>query len=113
MRRIESICRRSSVGTVFRGGCAVEEGATRKFLLEVVELREVEPNLPSVRAGARDPTRAGFHFKNSKMCLCRTRKRGVLESDRHSASTCLDLVLTDESMSTHSEIAVDVCSEGR
>ena len=32
----------------------------RESLLEVVELGEVEPNLSSARAGARDPTRAGF-----------------------------------------------------
>ena len=55
-----TVCRRSSAGSVFRGGCVVGEGATRESLLEVVELGEVEPNLPSARAGARDPTRAGF-----------------------------------------------------
>ena len=63
MRGVEgtmSVCRRSSAGSVFRGGCVVEEGATRESLLEVVELGEVEPNLPSVRAGTRDPARAGF-----------------------------------------------------
>lgn len=55
-----SVCRRSPAGSVCRGGCVVGERATRESLLEVVELGEVEPNLSSARAGARDPTRAGF-----------------------------------------------------
>jgi hypothetical protein len=61
-RGLEACCARaddglsSVVGCVgLSGGCVVEEGATRKFLLEVVELGEVEPNLPL------DTTRAGFH----------------------------------------------------
>ena len=56
MRGVEgtvTVYRLSLARSVCRCGCVVEGGTTRKFLLEVVEL-EVEPNLASARAGARD-----------------------------------------------------------
>ena len=59
MRGVEgtvTICRRSSGGSVCRGGCVVEEETTRKFLLEVVELREVEPNLNPLTLNTRRST---------------------------------------------------------
>ena len=54
-------------------------GATRKSLLEVVELREVEPNLTSARAGARDPASATFRTPKLKFFVALVAMSDILE----------------------------------
>lgn len=89
---VVTVCRRSSVGSVGCGSVGVEEGRRENSWLRLLSLLEVEPNLPLARAGARDPRRAGFHSRNSKI------SPGHVEAklDCYAVPTLLDPVLKGE-----------------
>ena len=83
-----SVCRRSSGGSVCRGGCVVEEGATRESLLEVVELGKLNQTLLLHAPGhvtQRVLIFRNFSFQNLKVCLGRTFFRSTLKLGRYAA----------------------------